>query len=113
MKRLTKHIVMLAALAAASPARAQDAATVKLFKAQCATCHGLDGKGQTTAGKKVGTKDWTDPKVLKPLSDADVDKAIRTGKSGDGGKELMPSFAKLGDEKIKALAAYIRSFQPK
>ena len=113
MKQLICILATLAILAASSPARADDAATLKLFKAQCATCHGLDGKGQTTAGKKVGTKDWTDPKVLKPLSDADVEKAIRTGKNGDGGKELMPSFAKLGDDKIKALAAFIRTFQPK
>ena len=113
MKRLVCNLLALAAFAAASPARADDAATLKLFKAQCATCHGLDGKGQTTAGKKVGTKDWTDPKVLKALPDADVEKAIRTGKNGDDGKELMPSFTKLGDDKIKALAAYIRTFQPK
>ena len=113
MKRLIPHLLALATFAAAAPARADDAATLKLYKAQCSTCHGLDGKGQTTAGKKVGTKDWTDPKVLKPLSDADVQKAIRTGKNGDDGKERMPSFAKLGDDKIKALVAYIRVFQPK
>lgn len=107
-----RNVLALALLASTSPARADEAATVKLFKAQCATCHGLDGKGQTTAGKKVGTKDWSDPKVLKPLSDADVVKAIKTGKS-EGGKELMPSFAKLGDDKIKELVAYIRRFQPK
>jgi mono/diheme cytochrome c family protein len=107
-----RNVLALALLASASPVRADEAATVKLFKAQCATCHGLDGKGQTTAGKKIGTKDWSDPKVLKPLSDADVVKAIKTGKS-EGGKELMPSFAKLGDDKIQQLVAYIRRFQPK
>lgn len=112
MKRLVDNLVILGVLAAASAARA-DEATVKLYKAQCASCHGLDGKGKTTVGKKLGTKDWTDPKILKPLADADVENVIRTGKRGDGGKELMPSFAKLGDEKIKALAAYIRTFQPK
>lgn len=107
---MMKHLACLFVLALAAPAAA-DEATVKLFKAQCATCHGLDGKGQTTAGKKVGVKSWADPKTLKALSDAEVDKAIRTGKNGDDGKELMPSFAKLSDEKIKALAAYIRTFQ--
>lgn len=110
---MIKKLVYVLVLAFAAPAVADDAATVKLYKAQCATCHGLDGKGQTTAGKKVGTKDWTAPKVLQPLPDPDVEKAIRTGKSGDDGKELMPSFAKLSDDKIKALVAYIRTFQPK
>ena len=111
MQRLS--VLLFVTLAGASVARADDAATLKLFKAQCATCHGLDGKGKTTAGQKVGTKDWSDPKVLKPLSDPDVQKAIRTGKNGDDGKELMPSFAKLGDDKLKALVAYIRQFQAK
>ena len=113
MKRLICNVLVLATFASCASARAADAPTVKLYKAQCATCHGVDGKGQTTAGKKVGTKDWTDPKVLKALSDVDVDKAIRIGKNGDDGKELMPSAAKLGDDKIKALIAYIRTFQPK
>jgi len=111
MMKSIRVILLFGVLAIAGRAHA-DEATVKLYKAQCATCHGLDGKGQTTAGKKVGTKDWSDPKVLKPLSDADVEKAIRSGKT-DGGKELMPSFVKLGDNKIKALVAYIRTFQPK
>jgi mono/diheme cytochrome c family protein len=109
--RSIRHVLVLGVLAIAGSASA-DEATLKLYKAQCATCHGLDGRGQTTAGKKVGTKDWSDPKILKALSDADVEKAIRTGKT-EGGKELMPSFAKLGDEKIKALVAYIRTLQPK
>lgn len=105
-------LVCLLSLVLATPALADDAATVKLFKAQCATCHGLDGKGQTTAGKKVNVKDWTDPKVLKPMSDADIEKQLKEGLSKDG-KELMPSFAKLGDDKIKVLTTYVRLFQPK
>ncbi len=113
MRRLIHALFLLTPLAIALPARADDAATLKLFKTQCSTCHGLDGKGQTTAGKKVGVKDWTDPKILKPLSEADVVKAISTGKKGNDGKELMAPFAKLGEDKIKALAAYIRAFQPK
>lgn len=113
MRNLTRKLLAFAVLAAGSAAHAQDAATVKLYKAQCATCHGLDGHGQTTAGKKVGTKDWGDPKVLKAMSDDDVVKAIQTGKKGDDGKELMPSFTKLGDGKIKALVAYIRTLQAK
>ena len=114
---LALALAALAMLAVLAPARAEgpppgDPATVKLFKAQCATCHGLDGKGNTTAGKKAGVKDWTAPKVLTAMSDADIEKQIRTGTTKDG-KELMPSFAKLGDAKIDALAEYIRAFQPK
>jgi mono/diheme cytochrome c family protein len=113
MQKLTTTLFALSILTGGSLASAQDPATVKLYKAQCATCHGLDGRGQTTAGKKVGTKDWGDPNVLKAMSDEDATKAIMAGKKGDDGKELMPSFAKLGDDKIKALVAYIRTLQAK
>ena len=94
-------------------ATADDAATIKIYKAQCATCHDLDGKGHTTAGKKLEVKDWSDGKTLNKMTDAEVDKWIHVGKNGNNGKELMPSFAKLGDDKIKALTIYIRSFQKK
>ena len=108
MNKLTLSCIFIATLA--TTVRADDA-TTKLFKAQCATCHGVDGKGQTTAGKKLGTKDWTDGKTLNKLTDLEVDKSLRTGQTAKDGKELMPSFTKLGDAKLKALAAYIRAFQ--
>jgi len=104
-------LISFVAINSCSSVQADDT-SVKLYKAQCATCHGLDGRGQTTAGKKLGVKDWADPKTLKAMSDEDVEKTIRVGKS-DKGKELMPSFAALGDEKIKALVGYIRRLQPK
>ena len=90
---------------------AADEATVKVFKAQCATCHGLDGKGDTTVGKKVGVKDWTDGKTLKAMTDADIKALIRSGKKGDDGKERMPSYTKLSDDTVVGLVKYVRSFQ--
>lgn len=109
MKTSSRNLLLLGVLTTATMANA-DEATIKLYKAQCATCHGLDGRGQTTAGKKVGVKDWSDPKTLKAKSDAEIEQAIRIGKT-ESDKELMPSFAKLGDAKIKALVGYIRGFQ--
>ena len=111
MKTLIQATILLASIALAGGASADDAATLKVYKAQCATCHDLDGKGHTTAGKKLNVKDWGDGKTLNKMTDADVDKWIHVGKNGDDGKELMPAFAKLGDDKIKALVAYIRAFQ--
>jgi mono/diheme cytochrome c family protein len=96
---------------AAPPAAASAIDPVKLYKAQCSTCHGLDGKGATTAGKKVGTKDWTDGKTLKALSDEQITKVLITGVKGDDGKQRMPSFAKLGPDKQTALTRYVRTLQ--
>jgi len=121
MMRITKLLSAAAGLALAlATATAASAgggatpaspATVKLYKSQCSTCHGLDGKGKTTAGKKVGIKDWTDGKTLKALSDADIAKLLRLGNKGDDGKQRMPPFKKLTDDQIKALIAYVRFLQ--
>jgi len=105
MRRL---IFVLAILGAAAAARADDDATAKLYKTQCANCHGKDGKGQTTAGKAAGVKDWTDG-TLKKVTDEEFIAQVRNGKKGDDGKEKMPPFKKLTDEQVKALIAYVRA----
>jgi mono/diheme cytochrome c family protein len=102
-------IVCLVMLGAATVARADDDPVLKLFKSQCSTCHGKDGKGQTTAGKAAGVKDWTDGKTLKTLTDAQFVEQVRSGKKGDDGKEKMPPFKKLTDEQVKSLIAYVRT----
>ena len=68
-------------------ARADDD-TAKLFKSQCASCHGQDGKGQTTPGRAAGVKDWTDGKTLSPLTDADLEK--RSGRERWGTTTARP-----------------------
>jgi len=66
------------------------AATAKEnYEAQCAKCHGADGKGQTLIGKKNGAKDWTDAKVQETLKDEKLAKAIKEGVTDDGGKSRM------------------------
>lgn len=107
MKQLLSTVLALAAFAIAPTAFADDTATAKIFTTQCATCHGADGKGQTTLGKQVAAKDWSDPKALKPMSDVELEKMIT------GGKKMMPAFTTLGEPQIKLLVTYVRSFEPK
>lgn len=77
----------------------------------CASCHGKDGKGDTTMGKKLGVKNYHDAKVQSAFSDAEMERAIKEGVKTNG-KETMKSFgSKLSDGDIKALVAYIRSFK--
>jgi mono/diheme cytochrome c family protein len=83
----------------------------KLFNAQCSTCHGIDGRGQTTAGRRAGVKDWTTGTTLQALSDSEITKTIRDGRKDTSGKETMPPVKTLGDDQVKALVAYVRSFQ--
>jgi cytochrome c553 len=91
-------------------ATAEDAKT--LYEKGCAKCHGDDGKGQTTMGKKLEAKDYTDAKVQDALKDEAAIKAIKEGlKSADGSKTLMKPAEGLTDEDIKGLVKYMRGFK--
>lgn len=82
----------------------------ELYNKSCASCHGKDGTGNTTMGKKNGAKDYTTAEGQK-WSDADGVKAILEGvKDGDKTK-MKPYTGKVTEEEAKALVTYIRSFK--
>ena len=82
-----------------------NAAAAATYKSKCQVCHGADGKGNTPAGKKVGTNDFHSPEVVK-MSDADLVAIVKKGKA------KMPGYdGKLTDDQIKALIKYIRSLK--
>ncbi len=66
---------------------------------------GPDGKAHTGMGKQLTMKDWSDGKMLNALSDAEITTEIRVGKA------LMPGFAALTADQLKALVVYVRTFQ--
>lgn len=74
------------------------------FKTKCASCHGLDGSGNTAAGKKLSVRDLRSPEVKK-MSDAQMNTIITKGK----GK--MPAAKTLSADQITQLVAHIRSIQ--
>jgi len=76
-----------------------------LFKTKCAACHGADGKGETTMGKKLGMKDLASPEI-QSKSDADLETVITKG------KDKMPAYeGKLTKEQIDDLVKYIRTLK--
>ena len=77
---------------------------------QCVKCHGEDGKGDTKMGKKLGAKDYTDPKVQDALKDDAAVKSIKEGLKKDD-KTLMKPAEGLTDDQIKGLVAYMRTFK--
>ena len=91
-------------------AKAADAA--ENWTANCAACHGKDGKGQTTVGKKLEIKDFTDAKAQASFTDAEATKAIKEGITKDGQLKMKAFGDKLSDDEIKALVAHVRSFKP-
>jgi len=80
----------------------------RLYIANCASCHGADGKGRTPAGKKLGAHDLTQSK----LTDSEIEKQIVVGTTDAKGNSRMPSFkAVLQPEGIAALVAYVSALR--
>jgi mono/diheme cytochrome c family protein len=103
MKRIVLALAIMAMMLAPLAAIAADGAAV--YKAKCASCHGPDGKGETSIGKSMKLKSLASAEVQK-TSDADLTKTISDGK----GK--MPAYkAKLSADEIKALVSYIRTLK--
>lgn len=98
------------ALTLAATARAEEASVI--WGKTCAGCHGKDGKGKTTMGRKLDVKDYTDAKVQADLTDEKAFKAIKEGVKDDKGKDIMkPSGDKYSDDEIKSLVAYVRGLK--
>jgi mono/diheme cytochrome c family protein len=91
-----KHLVVLAALLAASVASADGKAT---YAAKCVACHGADGKGQSAMAKKLGVKDLT----ASQLPAAEMEAVIAAGKG-----KMTPFGAKLSKAEIKEVAAFVK-----
>ena len=98
-----------AVMVAAMSAHAEEAKDI--YNKQCSKCHGPNGKGQTTMGKKLGCKDYTDAKVQEAMTDDAAFKAIKEGYKDSEGKVVMKPAEGLSDDDIKALVAYMRSFK--
>ena len=101
--RLVLALAIIAMMLAPMAALAADGAAV--YKAKCASCHGPDGKGETSIGKSLKLRGLASADVQK-ITDADLAKVISDGK----GK--MPAYkGKLSADEIKALVAYIRTLK--
>lgn len=84
------------------PPSSAPSAAAGLFAANCAGCHGTDGKGT----RREGTPDFTSHSVQSGFSDQQIADTIRNGKGG-----RMPAWSgKLSEEQMAELAKYIRSF---
>jgi len=87
-----------------------DVKTVRLWKAKCASCHGVDGKGKTETGEKLGIPDMTTAAWQKKVTDAEAKTAILEGIKRPGKSEGMdPYKEKLDALQVDALIAYVRS----
>lgn len=87
---------------AAGPAVGDGAET---YKAKCASCHGVDGSGQTAVGKALKVRDQSSADVQGQTDDQLYDIVAK-------GKGKMPGYEKtLGADKCKELVAFIRTLK--
>lgn len=99
-------VVLGGLLLGQTPAPASKA-TVALYTAKCAACHGPDGHADVTAGKLLGAHDFHSA-VVQAKSDEDL-----TAEVGQG-KAKMPAFAKqLTPAQIRDLVSYVRQLGQK
>jgi cytochrome c553 len=107
---MNKRLLFTALLPFAILAAAWAADPADNWTAQCASCHGKDGKGATKAGRMAGAKDFTSAEYQKSFSDEKAAAQIKNGMKDESGKEKMKPFGeKLNDDEIKALVGYIRT----
>ncbi len=103
-----------AAMLAARGAQAQDNIPVNMtYQIYCSRCHGANGQGDGPDGATLSPKprDFSDCGVMSKIPDATIVKAIKDGGASVGISRDMPAWGEaLDDQKINALAAYVRTF---
>jgi len=76
---------------------------VAIYAANCAACHGSDGKAKTAKGKRSGATDFTSD------WNTDEDRAVKIITKGKGS---MPSFKdKLTPPEIRAVLSHVLKFK--
>ena len=95
-------ISVIVTIMVASSGAAFGASGAALWAQNCASCHGKDGSGNTTMGKKLAVQDYT---KSQSFSDAEAANVIKNGK----GK--MKAYKQFSDADVKALVAYVRSLK--
>ena len=91
------------------PAAGAAADGKQLFTAHCAACHQASGKGLSGAFPPLDGSEWVtgEPRIVANILLHGVTGEMTVG--GNVFKGAMPSFQKLGDTELAAVASYVRS----
>lgn len=112
--RLALGAVVLVVSTAAYAAEGSVADGAKIFTANCARCHGKEGKGDgpdlVKLQSAVSPDDWTDKQSNQELTDTFIISMITKGGKANGKSRIMPAFGdKLNTQQVHDLLAFIRS----
>lgn len=90
-----------------------EAATAKLhYRFYCASCHGLEGKGDgpnNTESQPVEPRDHTNAAKMSQLTDEEIIEVIKKGGAATDRSRMMPPFGDtLSKQEISELKDYLR-----
>jgi mono/diheme cytochrome c family protein len=80
----------------------------KIYRYDCALCHGDDGNGKGDASKEMKIPDLTDPAALKDRTDGELFYRIKTG-HGD----MPPEGTRVKSDQMWDMVNYVRSLARK
>jgi cytochrome c553 len=105
---MTRTALLVCSLVVLSGAPAEAKDPVFLFRARCAPCHGLDGRGQTAAGRAAKARDFADEEFQRTRTDESLREAILKGRPGT---KMLGFAGTLTDEEVTGLVQLVRSFR--
>lgn len=106
--------ILLAAVSVFATTAAADEKVARMWKSKCGSCHGVDGKGETKQGKKMGIADMTTAAWQTEFTDAKIKEAIEKGVSREknGKQQDMDALAtELDAAQIDALIKHARTLK--
>jgi cytochrome c6 len=84
----------------------------ELWQRHCAKCHGADGKGDTSLGRRLGVKDYTSARVQAKLKDSQMAESTISGIYDHEGQARMRAYrGEFTPQEVAELVAYIRKFK--
>ena len=111
MKNRLRQTFLLALFGCASAGAGRGADAVvqsPVYVANCAPCHGKDGRARTPAARRLKVKDLTQSRI----ADEEIRRQILAGRQDNRGKQVMPAYAdKLTAEQITALIAIVKGIR--
>jgi hypothetical protein len=81
----------------------------QLYRRYCVSCHGSDGRAQSSKGRFSHARDLTDAKWHDDVTDERIFNSIMNGRNVRGN---MPSFSnKLNENEVESLVSFVRKFK--
>jgi mono/diheme cytochrome c family protein len=104
-------VIFVTSLGIAVPWSMGGTDTRTIWVQNCASCHGKDGSGSTSMGKKLSVKDYRDPALQAALNDAEAERAIKEGVKTNVKETMKPFGSKFFRREYQGAGQIYSGFQ--